>query len=389
MTQSVIRNGMLVHLLASPFLGGPERQVLGLARALAPEYRTAFLTFYERGLSQPLVAECQRQGFEAITLQQNAPRFRRAASEVAEHLRHLEADVLLCSGYKPDLVGWLAARQVGIPVVAIAHGWTSATWKVRFNEFLDRVVMRWMDAVVCVSAAQAEKVRRAWIPQRKIHIVRNAIDLERFTEVDEGARDELRSFFDCAPARVVGAAGRLSPEKGFEQFIEAASLVLRSQPDVGFVVFGDGPLRADLQQHITRKGLDRQFILAGFRTDVARFLPHLDVAVLSSHTEGLPVVVLEAMAAGVPVVATMVGGTPEVIEEAKSGYLVPPGNPTALADRMVAVLQAGEAAKQMGEAGRQRVHQEFSFTGQAKQYRELISRLLSARMATEEKKATS
>ena len=90
----------------------------------------------------------------------DAPRFFAAAREVAGHLRRLQADVLCCSGYKPDIVGWLAARRAGVPVVAIAHGWTAATTKVRVYEAFDRIVMRWMDAVVCVSRAQADRVRR-------------------------------------------------------------------------------------------------------------------------------------------------------------------------------------------------------------------------------------
>src|SRR5262249_61331736 len=107
-----------------------------------------------------------------------------------------------------------------------------------------------------------------------------------------------------------GAAGRLSREKGFDQFIDAAALVRRQHPDTGFVLFGDGPLRERLAKRVAERELDGAFVLAGFRADVERFLPFLDVAVLSSHTEGLPVVVLEAMAARVPVVATAVGGTP-------------------------------------------------------------------------------
>src|SRR5690348_10827193 len=117
----------IVHLLASPFVGGPERQVLGLAGALPPECRTAFLSFAERGLARPFLDRARREGFEAVELRQNFPRLGRAVAEVARHLRRLDADVLCASGYKPDLVGWRAARRAGVPVVAIAHGWTGVT----------------------------------------------------------------------------------------------------------------------------------------------------------------------------------------------------------------------------------------------------------------------
>src|SRR5438105_1016139 len=128
----------VVHLMASPFVGGPERQVLGLARHLPATVRTSFLSFSERGLARPFLEEARRQGYEATELQRNTPRFTACIREVAENLRRTRADLLCCSGYKPDLIGWRAARRVGIPVVAIAHGWTAATLKVRFYEALDR-----------------------------------------------------------------------------------------------------------------------------------------------------------------------------------------------------------------------------------------------------------
>src|ERR1700682_2729412 len=115
---------LVVHLRASPFLGGPERQVLGLARSLPADCRSVFLSFAERGLSRPFLDRAAADGFQAVCLKENAPHFFRAAHEVADWLRRLGADVLCCSGYKPDLIGWLAARQAGAPVVAIAHGWT-------------------------------------------------------------------------------------------------------------------------------------------------------------------------------------------------------------------------------------------------------------------------
>src|SRR5262245_53185307 len=121
----------IVHLMASPFVGGPERQVLGLARHLPPPCRTSFLSFAERGLARPFLDEARRGGFEAIELEHNTPRYFACVREVAGQLTRLRADLLACSGYKPDLVGWRAARRAGVPVVSISHGWTAATLKVR------------------------------------------------------------------------------------------------------------------------------------------------------------------------------------------------------------------------------------------------------------------
>ena len=365
----------VVQLMASPSYGGPERVVLGLAQALPASCRTVFVSFAEGGLARPFLDHAAAAGFEAVELRHNFPRVFRAVRELVDQLRRVRADVLCCSGYKPDILGWLVARRVGIPVVAIAHGWTAANLRARINEWLDRRVMRRLDAVVCVSAAQAEKVRGAGVRPDRAVVIRNAIDAGKFDHPDPEYRRKLLAFFPRPPARVAVAAGRLSPEKGFDQLIEAAALVMSADAETGFVLFGEGPLRDDLERRVRERGLAERFVFAGFRTDLERFLPWCDVAVSSSHTEGLPINVLEAQAAGVPVVATAVGGTPEVVEDGVGGYLVPPGDPAALARRIADVLRDESSRKTMGERGRQRICEEFTCAAQAMQYLRLFERL--------------
>jgi glycosyltransferase involved in cell wall biosynthesis len=368
----------IVHLMASPFVGGPERQVLGLACHLGPAFRTSFLSFSERGQARSFLEEARCHSFEAIELRQNAPRIFRCIAEVTSELRRLQADLICCSGYKPDLIGWRAARRAGIPVVGIAHGWTSATQRVRVYESVDRFLLRWMDAVVCVSQSQAARARRAWVPERKIVVIPNAIAADAVARTDPGLREGLLKLFPVRPRLVVGTAGRLSPEKNHALLIEAAARVGKERADIGFVVFGDGPLRPALEGRINRLGLRDRFVLAGFRADVASYLPHLDLAVLSSTTEGLPVFLLEAFAAGIPIVATAVGGIPEVVEEGKSGYLVPSADPGALAARILDALRNDEFRHALGRHGQERVRRDFSAPQQAARYAELFTRLAGA-----------
>jgi glycosyltransferase involved in cell wall biosynthesis len=368
----------IVHLMASPVLGGPERQVLGLARALRDDCRTTFVSFAERGLARPLLDCAAADGFGSVELKANFPRAIASIREIASLLRSLQADVVCTSGYKPDLAGWRAARSVGVPVVGIAHGWTGATWKVRFNEWLDAMAMRFMDAVVCVSEAMAVKAAKAGVPGRKLVVIRNALDASAYDEPCPTARANVEALFgDDKPRLIVGAVGRLSPEKGFDVLIRAASLV--KSPDVGFVLFGDGPLRAELERQAAPLG--GRFRFAGFRNDLERFLPGLDLAASSSHTEGLPVAVLEAQAAGLPVVATAVGGTPEVIVAGDNGLLVPPGSPESLASALDALLADEPRRREMGRRAWQRVRDEFTFAAQAAQYRKLFAGLLPRRVA--------
>jgi glycosyltransferase involved in cell wall biosynthesis len=364
----------IVHLTASTFFGGPERQMLGLAKAMADE-RSIFLTFREGDRCREFLAACKREGFPGYALHRDTPRFRACIAEIADYLTRLQAGVLLCHGYKSDILGRWAARRVGIPVLSVSRGWTGESFRVRVYEAIDRWFLRYMDKVVAVSEAQAQRVLKAGVPRAKVCTIPNAVDVERFATPDPLYRQKLERFFRQPRSRIVGAAGRLSPEKGFDVLIAAAERVVRAGDDVGFVIFGDGPCKATLQQQIAQLGLNGSIILAGFRGDLDRFMPHFDLIALPSYTEGMPNVVLEAFAAGVPVVATAVGGVPEVVDENVSGFLCPPGDADALADRLDAALALDEELRDMGMAGRDRVLQDYSFTAQANRYLDLFDDL--------------
>jgi glycosyltransferase involved in cell wall biosynthesis len=364
----------IVHLTASTFFGGPERQMSGLATAL-PDDSSAFISFAEAGRSRSFLARVRQLGFEAIRLENDTPHLRAAARELTINLERLKTDVLLCHGYKANILGRIAARRRGIPAVAVSRGWTGENLRVRAYESLDRLHLRWMDRVVAVSEAQAAKVRRCGVRAERVRVIHNAIDPERFTTPDPAYKAKLRRLFRTPPARIVGAAGRLSPEKGFEVLAEAAAQVHRRDSSVGFVVFGHGPCREAIAQRVAAAGLDGAFVLPGFRADLDQFLPYFDLFVLPSYTEGLPNVVLESFAAGVPVVATAVGGTPEIIEDDASGHLVPPGDPAALADRILEALACEDRLRDMGLHGRQRVVERFTFTAQARGYQQLFAEL--------------
>ena len=368
----------IAHLSASPFFGGPERQMLGLALSLPADVTSMFLSFPERGLCEPFLRELRRHGLRAEALRNNTPHCMAALRELRETLRSLRIDLLCCHGYKANLLGRPAAQKLGVPVVAVSRGWTAATWKVRLYEALDRYSMRWMDRVVCVSEGQADKVRRAGTPGALVRVIRNAIFTDRFGEPDEPGRAFLNEFFPKPRRFLIGSAGRFSPEKGYCHFVDAAAEVVRTQPNAGFVLFGDGPLHDALTRQIARLGLQEHFILAAFRPDLDRWLPNFDVFVLPSYTEGLPNVVLEACAARVPVVATAVGGTPEVVEDGQNGYLVSPGQALPLAQRISQLLADDRLRQTMGMSGYYRVRDQFTFDLQARQYVQLFNEVLGA-----------
>jgi glycosyltransferase involved in cell wall biosynthesis len=356
----------VLHLVASPFVGGPERQMLGLAVAQRGAEQTVFLGFPE---GKDLDERVRAAGFESHLLAATGRPVRAAVREVEAFLRRLSPDVVVTHGYKPDLVGLIAARRTGVPQVAVSHGWTGATFRVRLNEALDKMVMRGARRVVAVSHRQGQRVKDAGIRGDRVVVIQNAVDATRFAPADESTRREMEAFFPSRPERIVIAAGRLSPEKGFDDLVRAARRVVDRMPGVGFVLVGDGPLRESLGAAVRAAGLEGSFALAGFRNDLDRLMPAADLFVQSSHTEGLPNVVLEAGACALPIVATDVGGTGEVLEDGRGGFLVPARDPERLAERIVEVLSDPAAARRMGEEARRRIQAEFTFAAKAAAYR--------------------
>lgn len=366
----------IAHLLASPFFGGPERQILGLALAMRKSHESFFLTFAEQGKAMPFLDHVCAAGFDGVELCENWPHYFRSADEIASELKSRQADILCTSGYKPDIIGLRAARLAVIPVVAIAHGWTGATWRVRLNEFMDRRQMRKFDAVVGVSQAQSDKLLQSGIHPDKVVTIPNAIGIRELNAVNELARNALEALFSKKPRLIVVAAGRLSPEKGFDNLIAAAASISSKTQGVGFVIFGEGPLRTQLTELIARNNLDEHFVLPGFSSDLEQLLPSADVFVIPSRTEGLPVVLLEAMSAGLPTVATVVGGIPEVIEDGVDGFLVPPNDVEQLSRMILELLGNAILRTQFREAGPRKIAKDFNTTLQAERYSALFNRLV-------------
>lgn len=365
----------IAHLAASPCFGGPERQMLGLGRALHSDYTSVFISFLEEGRCWDFIAKARSEGFEAYALRQDTPRLIAALRELVGLLRRINPGVLVCHGYKPNLLGLVAGRLMGIPVVSVSRGWTGESRRVKLFDALDRRVLRWVDHVVCVSNGQAEKVRRAGVLSDKSSVIHNAVRVERFANPQPHYRGRLNQMFAEVPEQIIGAAGRLSPEKGFDVLIDAAAAVIDQRPRLGFVLFGEGGLRESLARQIRERKLEGRFILAGFQSDLDCYLSNLDLFVLPSHSEGLPNVILEAFAASVPVVATAVGGTPELVENGVTGFLTPANDASALARRIRELADNPSLGKLMGVNGRRLVNRHFTFSQQAQAYNRLVGRL--------------
>ncbi len=288
----------------------------------------------------------------------------RAVFELIRVLQKKRVDVLHAHGSKAGVVGRLAALLAGTPAVFLtAHNsvfyeeWPA--YKKRVVGLAQAILARGTSRVIAVSEAlRAEIIAREKVDPAKVVTVHNGIEPARFKNV--GPRELLRQRLNLpADSAVIGTIARLAPQKGVRYLIQAAALIPAGLRPV-FLVVGEGPLRAELEASARNAGVADRFIFTGLRSDIPLILGALDLLVLPSVTEGLPLVLLEAMAASLPVVATRVGGVPEAVVDGKTGIVVPPQDAPALAAAIAALLAAPDRARQFGAAGEDRVSRVFT-----------------------------
>jgi glycosyltransferase involved in cell wall biosynthesis len=299
------------------------------------------------------------------------PRGWAALLRLARRLRRARVQVVHTYLISANVFGALAARLAGVPAVITSRrdmGF-SRNWRLRLVE--ENVVNRLVDRVVAVCpAVAAVTLRERGLDASKVVTIPNGVDCEAFDPALY-SRDAARSELGLLPDEpAVGVVASLSPVKGHADLMAAAARVLGRQR-ARFVLIGDGPLRPGLEALAQQLGIREQVVFAGVRGEVARLLPGLDIVAIPSHSEGLSNTLLEAMAMARPVVATAVGGNSDVLRDGENGRLVPPRDPEALAASLLALLEAPEAARRLGEAARRFVAAEFPLSRMVARYEEL------------------
>lgn len=342
----------ILHALAPGAYGGLERVVQALAcghRSLG--HRVSVAAVHQPGDPiESFLSALEAGGVRVVPVGVSGRKYSTERAMVEQACNKLRPDVLHTHGYRPDVLLAGVARGLGLPHVSTVHGFTGGDWKNRCYEFLQKRSYRRMSAVVAVSTRIAEILAAAGVPRERVHVIRNAWGGTSAPLPRDAARAALRL---PAHGYTVGWVGRLSREKGPDVMLEA----LRPLMDlpISFSFIGDGPQLERLRVRSRALGLDGRVRFHGAIPDAGRFAGAFDLFALSSRTEGTPIALFEAVAAGVPVVATEVGGVPEILS-AGEGLLVPPEDPAALAaairqahgDPAGALQRAAAAEQRMG-----------------------------------------
>ncbi|HLJ48631.1 MAG TPA: glycosyltransferase family 4 protein [Bryobacteraceae bacterium] len=280
-------------------------------------------------------------------------------------------DILHAHGYKADLYAYAAAWRRRLPLVATCHNWPDPHPRMQAYAKLDRFILRSFDHITTPSQDVAQVLLSSGIASARITWVRNGIDIEAF-------RHAKPSLLRDPSETLVGFVGRLVPEKGGETFLRAAQRVLAVRRNVRFIMVGDGPAGADWKTLAAQLGIERHVDFTGTRDDMPGVYASLDMFVLPSHNEAMPMSVLEAMSAGKPVIATRVGAVPTLVLDGETGHLCAPGDADQIARSVLALLQNSEEAHRLGENGYRRVHTEFSSEAMAETYLRLYRNVLTA-----------
>jgi glycosyltransferase involved in cell wall biosynthesis len=368
----------VAHVIATNFFGGPEKQIVEhLKRLDSAAYSSLLISFLENGRENQILGQAQAAGIDQQGIPMDGPFDIRAWLRLRSFVRTQDVDLLCVHGYKSTVMGAWIHKTLGIPALAFSRGYTAENLKVAVYQYCDRLALRLLSGVVCVSEGQRRKLASLGVRPKRSWVVHNAAQVPATLPDSDSVRSEVRRHLGLPQdARLCVCAGRLSPEKGHADLLRAIAEIGNRAPGWHFLLCGDGPCKAPLQQQILALQLRQRVLLAGFRTDIQEIFQAMDLFVLPSHSEGLPNVVLEAFALGKPVIATSVGGVPEVIENGVNGVLVPPSQPGVLAEAMVDCFREPSKMAAWGQAGRRTVQTRFTFEEQNRRLETIYAEIL-------------
>ncbi|WP_166830297.1 glycosyltransferase family 4 protein [Thalassoroseus pseudoceratinae] len=343
--------------------GGPEKTILNSPRFLADAGYDSACAFMHPS-NDPgwasLVERAELADAEILSVPDGGPFDPRVLYRLVRICRQRGVTIWHGHDYKSNALGLAVAKLHPMKLVTTVHGWVTNTHRSKVYYHVDRWSMRWYDRVLCVSPDLVDRCLAAGVSEERVQLVENGIladDYERTL-----SREAAKAKFHVPSNRIlIGALGRLSPEKGFNLLIKAVNELIREGRDVGLLIGGEGGEHAKLATQIQSAGLEDRIHLMGHLSDPRQFFQALDIFALSSLREGLPNVVLEAMACELPIVATRIAGVPRAIDDQKNGLLIEPGRWDNLRDALRTMVLFPDRRTEFGIAARKTVVERFGF----------------------------
>ncbi len=355
-------------------LGGAEKHVISLARALRQRgYEAGIVTIFKEGM---LAHEIHRENIPFVCLHASEGWKIRTFRSIFEWLRRNPVDILHTYLFGFHFFAGLPARLLGIPVVFSSRR-EIASWRQRRHLWVENLGNLVVDRVVCCSrAVQKCTLEEERIDADKTVTIYNGVDLNQFDASING-KEVRREFGIPDEVPLVGTVANFSFEKGYPYLIDTIALILEKNPGVWFLLVGSGPFQEEMKRKVLSIPGHKQIIFAGSRSDIPNLMGAMDIFTLASVVEGFPNVILEAMAMARPVVATAVGGVPELIQTGRDGILVSPKDSQALAQAILSLLNDFQTAAQLGRSASEKINRAYTLNRMVDDYEALYRSFLN------------
>ncbi|MFQ5706550.1 MAG: glycosyltransferase [bacterium] len=364
----------VLQLVEGLNLGGAETKLLELISQMdRSRFKT---TVCSLGMGDRIREAVEKLNVNYVGLQRKSRIDLSLVFKVAKLIRREKIDVVMTTLFYADVVGALAGSLGHAKAVFSWETISAPEWLLKRRLWAYRFAMRYCDTVVSVSDATAKwLIEKRGLRPDKVVVIPYGVNLDLFRQ---GKNNSLKNELQIPlEAPVVGVVARLHPQKGHRYLIEAAGKIVEQLPETRFVLVGDGELRGELEALVQAKKLDKHFLFLGFRNDVKELMRTFDIFVLPSLYEGLPNVILEAMATGLPVVATAVDGSPELVVNEQTGYLIPPRDPEQIAEKVLNLFSDQERRQAFGKRSRERVEKHFSLDLQVQNFQNLYEKFVT------------
>ncbi len=366
----------VLQLITELDIGGAEKLLLSFIKKLnRSKYNV--ITAYLNGEGK-LAGDFRKAGFKVFNLRMRNRMDLGAVIRLYRFLKRENIGILHTHLIQADLCGFIAGKMASVPVI-ISTKHNPDEFRKRFSICvrLDGIFSNHSDRVIAVSHAVKDfLVKWEKISEGKFTVIHNGVNLEEFS-IDTDIAEKKRELGINLSSKVVGSVGRLDRQKGHVFFLKAIPKILEDFSDIRFIFVGEGPLRSKLEKMASELRVNQNIIFTGIRPDVADILSILDIFVLPSIFEGFGIVLLEAMAIGKPVVASRVGGIPEIVDHGLTGILIEPANPSAIAGSVVKLLKNPVEAKRIANAGRAEVGRRFTADAMARKIEGVYDEILT------------